>query len=196
MDETDIMDLTHHRTRKRARPISSLDCSAESVQQQQQQQHQHQHQQQQQQHHQQQQHAASRLKRPPIRAAPDCCRDPSLLMFASLRGGGGGGDPTPAAALKQNDHSVSSSPNTVMPAQDNRSSMSRPMVTRSPASPLSNQGIPAPAQLTKSNAPVHIDVGGHMYTSSLATLHQYRRSEAESNYTLTNKMSFTDVQPT
>jgi len=104
MDETDIMDLTHHRTRKRARPISSLDCSAESVQQQQQQQ---------------QQHAASRLKRPPIRAASDCCRDPSLLMFASPRGGGGGGggDPTPAAALKQNDHSVSSSPNTVMPAQ-------------------------------------------------------------------------------
>uniref|UniRef100_A0A8C7Y8Y3 Potassium channel tetramerisation-type BTB domain-containing protein n=1 Tax=Oryzias sinensis TaxID=183150 RepID=A0A8C7Y8Y3_9TELE len=29
------------------------------------------------------------------------------------------------------------------------------------------------AQLTKSNAPVHIDVGGHMYTSSLATLTRY-----------------------
>uniref|UniRef100_A0A4W5KVA6 Potassium channel tetramerization domain containing 1 n=1 Tax=Hucho hucho TaxID=62062 RepID=A0A4W5KVA6_9TELE len=59
---------------------------------------------------------------------------------------------------------------------DNRSSMSRPMITRSPASPLSNQGIPTPAQLTKSNAPVHIDVGGHMYTSSLATLTKYPES--------------------
>ncbi|KAI5104735.1 BTB/POZ domain-containing protein KCTD1 isoform X2 [Silurus meridionalis] len=61
-------------------------------------------------------------------------------------------------------------------AEDNRSNMSRPMITRSPASPLSNQGIPTPAQLTKSNAPVHIDVGGHMYTSSLATLTKYPES--------------------
>ena len=80
MDETDIMDLTHHKTRKRPRPISSLD--SESM------------------------HAS--LKRLPIRALE--CRDPSL-MFA-LRG-----DPIPAASLKQNDHSVSSSPTTVMPAQ-------------------------------------------------------------------------------
>nr|XP_057930236.1 uncharacterized protein LOC131130102 isoform X2 [Doryrhamphus excisus] len=36
--------------------------------------------------------------------------------------------------------------------------------------PLCSTGIPAAAQLTKTNAPVHIDVGGHMYTSSLATL--------------------------
>ncbi|CDQ59342.1 unnamed protein product [Oncorhynchus mykiss] len=77
-------------------------------------------------------------------------------------------NPLPAVSLKQNDNAVSSSS-----AQDNRSSMSRPMITRSPASPLSNQGIPTPAQLTKSNAPVHIDVGGHMYTSSLATLTKY-----------------------
>lgn len=68
------------------------------------------------------------------------------------------------------------------------------MITRSPVSPLSNQGIPTPAQLTKSNAPVHIDVGGHMYTSSLATLtkfpesrwafsttHLYFKSEMEMN---------------
>lgn len=61
-------------------------------------------------------------------------------------------------------------------SQDNRSSMSRPMITRSPVSPLSNQGIPTPAQLTKSNAPVHIDVGGHMYTSSLATLTKFPES--------------------
>lgn len=54
--------------------------------------------------------------------------------------------------------------------------MSRPMITRSPVSPLSNQGIPTPAQLTKSNAPVHIDVGGHMYTSSLATLTKFPES--------------------
>ncbi|XP_061096903.1 BTB/POZ domain-containing protein KCTD1 isoform X3 [Conger conger] len=60
--------------------------------------------------------------------------------------------------------------------QDNRTNMSRPMITRSPASPLSSQGIPTPAQLTKSNAPVHIDVGGHMYTSSLATLTKYPES--------------------
>ncbi|XP_074843359.1 BTB/POZ domain-containing protein KCTD1 isoform X2 [Carettochelys insculpta] len=57
--------------------------------------------------------------------------------------------------------------------QDSRPNMSRPLITRSPASPLNNQGIPTPAQLTKSNAPVHIDVGGHMYTSSLATLTKY-----------------------
>ncbi|KAG8442114.1 hypothetical protein GDO86_011057 [Hymenochirus boettgeri] len=56
---------------------------------------------------------------------------------------------------------------------DTRPNMSRPLITRSPASPLNNQGIPTPAQLTKSNAPVHIDVGGHMYTSSLATLTKY-----------------------
>uniref|UniRef100_A0A8C3ANU8 Potassium channel tetramerization domain containing 1 n=1 Tax=Cyclopterus lumpus TaxID=8103 RepID=A0A8C3ANU8_CYCLU len=44
------------------------------------------------------------------------------------------------------------------------------------ASPLGSSGIPAPAQLTKANAPVHIDVGGHMYTSSLATLTKYPES--------------------
>uniref|UniRef100_A0A3Q3A6M6 Potassium channel tetramerization domain containing 1 n=1 Tax=Kryptolebias marmoratus TaxID=37003 RepID=A0A3Q3A6M6_KRYMA len=33
--------------------------------------------------------------------------------------------------------------------------------------------LPTPAQLNKTNAPVHIDVGGHMYTSSLATLTKY-----------------------
>ncbi|CAN9500870.1 unnamed protein product [Ophioblennius macclurei] len=37
-------------------------------------------------------------------------------------------------------------------------------------------GVPAPAQLTKANAPVHIDVGGHVYTSSLATLTKYPES--------------------
>ncbi|KAJ6666147.1 hypothetical protein lerEdw1_001051 [Lerista edwardsae] len=56
--------------------------------------------------------------------------------------------------------------------------MSRLSLTRSPVSPLAAQGIPLPAQLTKSNAPVHIDVGGHMYTSSLATLTKYPDSRA------------------
>uniref|UniRef100_A0A3Q1G9U3 BTB/POZ domain-containing protein KCTD1-like n=1 Tax=Acanthochromis polyacanthus TaxID=80966 RepID=A0A3Q1G9U3_9TELE len=46
----------------------------------------------------------------------------------------------------------------------------------SPVSPLGSIGIPTPAQLTKANAPVHIDVGGHMYTSSLATLTKYPES--------------------
>ncbi|XP_034412057.1 BTB/POZ domain-containing protein KCTD1 isoform X3 [Cyclopterus lumpus] len=179
MDETDIMDLTHQKARKRPRPISSAD---ESV------------------------HAA--LKRLPMRAAE--CREPSLMYAVR-------GEPVHAASLKQNDHSLTSSPNNVMPAQcsnqeplllistrlmpqinlvleimarrsgcswifgniqvkDHRSSMSRPMITRSPVSPLSNQGIPTAAQLTKSNAPVHIDVGGHMYTSSLATLTKFPES--------------------
>lgn len=79
MDETDIMDLTHQKTRKRPRPISSVD---ESV------------------------HAS--LKRIPLRTAE--CRDPAY-MFAVR------GDSIPAASLKQNDHSVSTSPTTVMPAQ-------------------------------------------------------------------------------
>lgn len=79
MEETDIMDLTHQKARKRARPISSVDESM---------------------------HAS--LKRLPMRAAE--CREPSL-MFAVR------GEPVPAASLKQNDHSVTSSPNTVMPAQ-------------------------------------------------------------------------------
>lgn len=82
MDETDIMDLTHQKARKRPRPISSVD---ESV------------------------HAS--LKRLPMRAAE--CREPSL-MFAVR------GEPVPAASLKQNDHSVTSSPTTVMPAQVKR----------------------------------------------------------------------------
>ncbi|KAL7888161.1 hypothetical protein AOLI_G00031350 [Acnodon oligacanthus] len=68
----------------------------------------------------------------------------------------------------------------VLPAQEHRSSSvamsTRPLLARSPASPLGTAGIPTPAQLTKANAPVHIDVGGHMYTSSLATLTKYPES--------------------
>ncbi|TNM87696.1 hypothetical protein fugu_005917 [Takifugu bimaculatus] len=43
-------------------------------------------------------------------------------------------------------------------------------------SPLGSGGIPTPAKLSKSNAPVHIDVGGQMYTSSLGTLTKYPES--------------------
>lgn len=60
-------------------------------------------------------------------------------------------------------------------SQEGRS-MSRMSVSRSPVSPMTTQGIPSPAQLTKANAPVHIDVGGHMYTSSLATLTKFPES--------------------
>ncbi|XP_020557839.1 uncharacterized protein LOC101156882 isoform X2 [Oryzias latipes] len=42
-----------------------------------------------------------------------------------------------------------------------------------PSTSPNSTGIPQVAQLTKSNAPVHIDVGGHMYTSSLAMLTRY-----------------------
>ncbi|XP_077886343.1 BTB/POZ domain-containing protein KCTD1 isoform X3 [Ictidomys tridecemlineatus] len=89
-------------------------------------------------------------------------------------------DPLPLLP-EANGHRSTNSPTIVSPAivsptQDSRPNMSRPLITRSPASPLNNQGIPTPAQLTKSNAPVHIDVGGHMYTSSLATLTKYPES--------------------
>ncbi|XP_040488556.1 BTB/POZ domain-containing protein KCTD1 isoform X1 [Ursus maritimus] len=89
-------------------------------------------------------------------------------------------DPLPLLP-EANGHRSTNSPTVVSPAivsptQDSRPNMSRPLITRSPASPLNNQGIPTPAQLTKSNAPVHIDVGGHMYTSSLATLTKYPES--------------------
>ncbi|XP_053102903.1 BTB/POZ domain-containing protein KCTD1 isoform X1 [Hemicordylus capensis] len=87
-------------------------------------------------------------------------------------------DPLPLLIPEANGHRSTHSPTVISPAivsptQDSRPNMSRPLITRSPASPLNNQGIPTPAQLTKSNAPVHIDVGGHMYTSSLATLTKY-----------------------
>lgn len=62
--------------------------------------------------------------------------------------------------------------------QDSLSSnmSSQQLVSVSPMSPLGSVGIPKPAQLTQTNAPVHIDVGGHMYTSSLATLTKYPES--------------------
>ncbi|KTF86621.1 hypothetical protein cypCar_00008433 [Cyprinus carpio] len=68
----------------------------------------------------------------------------------------------------------------MLPSQENRSNSvgmsTRPILAHSPVSPLGTAGIPTPAQLTKANAPVHIDVGGHMYTSSLATLTKYPES--------------------
>nr|XP_004561624.2 uncharacterized protein LOC101468115 isoform X1 [Maylandia zebra] len=70
----------------------------------------------------------------------------------------------------------------VFVSQDRRSSgscssmSSQKLASWSPMSPPCTTGIPAPAQLTKTNAPVHIDVGGHMYTSSLPTLTRYPES--------------------
>ncbi|XP_069544147.1 uncharacterized protein [Brachyistius frenatus] len=63
-----------------------------------------------------------------------------------------------------------------VPTQDSRGSSSmssEKMSSVSPVSPLGSAGIPTPARLTKASAPVHIDVGGHVYTSSLATLTKY-----------------------
>ncbi|XP_020774627.1 uncharacterized protein LOC110154921 [Boleophthalmus pectinirostris] len=57
--------------------------------------------------------------------------------------------------------------------QDNLSSSGPPLRPVSPLSSLGAVGIPTEAKLSKSTAPVHIDVGGHMYTSSLATLTKY-----------------------
>ncbi|KAM6962620.1 uncharacterized protein FYW47_008297 isoform 2-T2 [Aplochiton taeniatus] len=79
----------------------------------------------------------------------------------------------PARPTEPLGQSITQSPTTAV-TQDSRSSSgmtSRPLV--SPGSPLVSAGIPTPAKLTKTNAPVHIDVGGHMYTSSLATLTKY-----------------------
>ncbi|KAF4070841.1 hypothetical protein AMELA_G00278160 [Ameiurus melas] len=70
-------------------------------------------------------------------------------------------------------------PALVLSAQEHRSSvamLTRPRLAQSPSSPVGTAGIPTPAQLTKANAPVHIDVGGQMYTSSLATLTKYPES--------------------
>ncbi|MCJ8743652.1 hypothetical protein PDJAM_G00096620, partial [Pangasius djambal] len=70
-------------------------------------------------------------------------------------------------------------PALVLSAQEHHSSVAmstRPRLAQSPASPVGTAGIPTPAQLTKANAPVHIDVGGQMYTSSLATLTKYPES--------------------
>ncbi|KAK2816011.1 hypothetical protein Q5P01_026478 [Channa striata] len=72
------------------------------------------------------------------------------------------------AAVSAQDRRGSSSSNSSMSSQQ--------LVSGSPVSGLGSTGIPTPAQLTKANAPVHIDVGGHMYTSSLATLTKYPES--------------------
>ncbi|XP_041862895.1 uncharacterized protein LOC121653454 isoform X2 [Melanotaenia boesemani] len=60
--------------------------------------------------------------------------------------------------------------------QDSRGSSSMLTHQLASMSPLGSTGIPTSAKLTKTNAPVHIDVGGHMYTSSLATLTRYPES--------------------
>ncbi|KAI5619851.1 BTB/POZ domain-containing protein KCTD1 isoform X1, partial [Silurus asotus] len=86
-------------------------------------------------------------------------------------------DSASPVALKALEHQ--GEPALVPSAQEHCSSVamsSRPCLAQSPVSPVSTAGIPTPAQLTKGNAPVHIDVGGQMYTSSLATLTKYPES--------------------
>ncbi|XP_044055796.1 uncharacterized protein LOC122877795 isoform X2 [Siniperca chuatsi] len=87
-------------------------------------------------------------------------------------------EPGPARAKESHIHTQPAVRSPVaVPAQDScgsSSSMSSQQLVS--VSPLGSAGIPTPAKLTKTNAPVHIDVGGHMYTSSLATLTKYPES--------------------
>ncbi|XP_040895424.1 uncharacterized protein LOC121182868 [Toxotes jaculatrix] len=90
---------------------------------------------------------------------------------------------TPASSQDVTGYSVigslhkKESPDSGSGSSSSSSSMSsQQLVSVSSVSPLGSAGIPMPAQLTKTNAPVHIDVGGHMYTSSLATLTKYPES--------------------
>lgn len=76
--------------------------------------------------------------------------------------------------IKPHNAVISSFP--LIPPQDGRSSSSMSSQQLVSLSPLGSTGIPTPAKLTKTNAPVHIDVGGHMYTSSLSTLTKYPES--------------------
>lgn len=62
--------------------------------------------------------------------------------------------------------------------QDGRSSSCISSQQLVSLSPHGSTGIPMPAKLTKTTAPVHIDVGGHMYTSSLSTLTKYPESRS------------------
>ncbi|XP_029286304.1 uncharacterized protein LOC115007526 isoform X2 [Cottoperca gobio] len=83
--------------------------------------------------------------------------------------------PVPSRAMESHIHTQPGVRSPVaVPTQDScgsSSSMSSQQLLS--VSPVGSAGIPTPAQLTKTNAPVHIDVGGHMYTSSLATLTKY-----------------------
>ncbi|XP_051511760.1 uncharacterized protein LOC127416435 isoform X1 [Myxocyprinus asiaticus] len=112
-------------------------------------------------------------------------RPRTLIYPVSVSGPGPGASPKRLCARAETPtgHShceVNGETPHMLPSQENRSNSvgmsTRPLLAHSPASPLGTAGIPTPAQLTKANAPVHIDVGGHMYTSSLATLTKYPES--------------------
>ncbi|XP_015514108.1 BTB/POZ domain-containing protein Tiwaz [Neodiprion pinetum] len=80
----------------------------------------------------------------------------------------------PSAQIKMRLLSPSSSPAT-SPTMSNSSSPTPP----TPAAPAYNQkmtGIPCVAAASRYTAPVHIDVGGTIYTSSLETLTKYPES--------------------
>lgn len=66
----------------------------------------------------------------------------------------------------------------LQPTQDRQSKSSMSGQQLISPSPHGSAGIPTPAKLTKTTAPVHIDVGGHMYTSSLSTLTKYPESRS------------------
>ncbi|XP_076578077.1 uncharacterized protein LOC143314789 isoform X1 [Chaetodon auriga] len=86
-------------------------------------------------------------------------------------------EPVPARAKESHIHTQPAVRSPVaVPTQDSRGSSSMSSQQLVSVSPLGSAGIPTPAKLTKTNAPVHIDVGGHMYTSSLGTLTKYPES--------------------
>lgn len=75
------------------------------------------------------------------------------------------------------------SPGANSPSTSNSSNQSQQLLQISPYSgllatgPVSSKcGIPKPAELCIENAPIHIDVGGILYTSSLETLTKYGES--------------------
>ncbi|XP_076683314.1 BTB/POZ domain-containing protein twz [Andrena cerasifolii] len=83
----------------------------------------------------------------------------------------------PSAQIKMRLLSPSSSPAT-SPTMSNSSSPTPPTPS-TPAAPAYNQkmtGIPCVAAASRYTAPVHIDVGGTIYTSSLETLTKYPES--------------------
>ncbi|CAH8576546.1 unnamed protein product [Heterobilharzia americana] len=60
--------------------------------------------------------------------------------------------------------------------QHHQQPISYDISTRKPALHWTKLGVPQPATLTKYSAPVHIDVGGTLYTSSLQALTKYPKS--------------------
>ncbi|KAJ8919959.1 hypothetical protein NQ315_006488 [Exocentrus adspersus] len=75
----------------------------------------------------------------------------------------------PSAQIKMRMMSPSSSPAT-SPTMSNSSSPTPPSAAPAPVNYNKITGIPCVAAASRYTAPVHIDVGGTIYTSSLETL--------------------------